>query len=188
MEALIGKRIMVVGSPGSGKSHFSTELSYRTGLPLFHLDRNLWSGDGAMRDPAEAQRFVEWQTRTVTDDEWIFDGNYNGTMKLRLARADTVFCFQLPRLFCLFGYLRRLLFSRFSLDAPQSGEQRERFNMKFVKHIWNFKQTDLLDRLQQYPNLRVFIFRRRIDRKRFFDALDFNLAAQREARLKEFEE
>lgn len=173
---------MVVGSPGSGKSHFSTELSYRTGLPLFHLDRNFWSGDGGIREHAEAQRFVEWQKRTVEDDEWIFDGNYNGTMNLRLARADTVFCFELSRMRCVFGYLRRLLLAPFSPGAP-----RDRFDFKFIKHIWKFKQTELIERLNQYPSLHVLVFRRRKDISGFFTALEKHLAAQREARLKELE-
>ncbi len=186
MEAFIGKRIMVIGSPGSGKSHFSAELSYRTGLPLFRLDRNFRPDDAGKWEIAEAQRFVEWQKRTVEDDEWIFDGNYNGTMRLRLSRADTVFCFDLPRLICLFSYFRRLLAYPFLPGASKKDEDRGGFDMKFVKYIWKFKQTELFEKLHEYPGLRVFIFRRSRDKKRFFADLEAHLAREREERLKEF--
>jgi adenylate kinase family enzyme len=184
MESFIGKRIMVIGSPGSGKSHFSAELSYRTGLPLFHLDRNAWSGDAGKWQPADAQRFVEWQTRTVEDDEWIFDGNYSGTMNLRLSRADTVFCFELPRLKCLFGYFRRLAAHALWPKADRADDPRERYDPRFIKYIWKFNQKELIERLCHTPELRVFIFRRRRDIDQFFSHLDLSLAREREARLK----
>jgi adenylate kinase family enzyme len=185
MEEFIGKRIMVIGSPGSGKSHFSTELSYHTGLPLFHLDRSHWSGDVGKWEHDDAQRFVEWQYRTVEDDEWIFDGNYIGTLNLRLSHADTVFCFDLPRLFCLFNYLRHLLF--YTLHIKQSTERRERFDSKFMKYIWNFKSAELKERLSEYPNLKVFIFRSKHAVKNFFLELDAHLDRERERRLKEMD-
>lgn len=174
---------MVIGSPGGGKSHFSAELSYRTGLPLFHLDRGSWSGDAARWQPGEAQRFVEWQTRTVEDDEWIFDGNYGGTMNLRLARADTVFFFDLSRFSCLLGYFRRLLLYPLRPAAAREGEPRERFDPKFIKYIWTFRRINLAEQLQKYPDLRIFVFRRRKDIKTFFEHLELSIAREREARL-----
>ncbi len=33
------QRVMVIGSPGAGKSRLATELARRTGLPLIHLDQ-----------------------------------------------------------------------------------------------------------------------------------------------------
>ena len=35
------KRVIVIGSPGAGKSTFSRKLRDITGLPLYHLD-NIW--------------------------------------------------------------------------------------------------------------------------------------------------
>jgi len=33
------QRVLVIGSPGAGKSTLSTQLASVTGLPLFHLDQ-----------------------------------------------------------------------------------------------------------------------------------------------------
>ena len=35
---MTNKKIIVIGCPGSGKSHFSRKLAALTGLPLYHLD------------------------------------------------------------------------------------------------------------------------------------------------------
>ncbi|MGK0464873.1 hypothetical protein [Clostridium sp.] len=39
----IGKRIMIIGSPGSRKSTFSRKLSQITARPLIHLDKEFWN-------------------------------------------------------------------------------------------------------------------------------------------------
>lgn len=39
----IGKRILVIGSPGSGKSTFSRKLAEITEIPLVHLDKEFWN-------------------------------------------------------------------------------------------------------------------------------------------------
>ena len=36
------QRILVIGSPGAGKSTLSHQLAERTGLPLHHLDQLFW--------------------------------------------------------------------------------------------------------------------------------------------------
>ena len=41
----LGRKIMVIGCPGSGKSTLSRELRDITGLPLFHLDNIWWKPD-----------------------------------------------------------------------------------------------------------------------------------------------
>lgn len=37
------ERILIIGSPGAGKSTLSRELARRTGLPVHHLDRLYWN-------------------------------------------------------------------------------------------------------------------------------------------------
>ena len=34
----MNRKIIVIGSPGSGKSTFARKLHAKTGIPLFHLD------------------------------------------------------------------------------------------------------------------------------------------------------
>jgi adenylate kinase family enzyme len=83
----VGRRIVVTGLAGAGKSTFSKALSAKTGLPLIHLDLEFWKPGWV--EPSDD----EWrakQLEVLAGDEWIADGNYHETLALRLERADTV--------------------------------------------------------------------------------------------------
>ena len=108
------RRILVVGSGGAGKSTFARELARRTGLPLVHLDLHYWKPGWTPTPPDE------WLGRVrdlVRGDRWIIDGNYVGSLALRLERCDGVVFFDLPRLICLGGIARRWL--RHQVDSPR---------------------------------------------------------------------
>lgn len=100
-----GKRIMIIGSPGSGKSTFARQLADITGRPLIHLDKEFWNS-GWVETPR-----AEWRKKQelfISGDEWIIDGNYGGTMLIRMEKADTIICFDLGRLPCVLGYFKRV--------------------------------------------------------------------------------
>ncbi len=83
----VGRRVIVTGMAGSGKSTFSRALSARTGLPVIHLDLHYWK-PGWVKPSDD-----EWRAKQcslLVGDAWIADGNYHETLDLRLERADTV--------------------------------------------------------------------------------------------------
>lgn len=89
---------MVIGCGGSGKTTLSRALAQRTGLPLVHLDAEYWR-PGWTPTPAE-----EWRARVArlaAEPRWILDGNYGGTLDLRLARADCVVFLDVGAVRCL---------------------------------------------------------------------------------------
>ena len=119
------RRILVIGSGGAGKSTFARELAQRTGLPLVHLDSHFWKPGWTLTPPDE------WSGRVrglVREDCWIMDGNYIGSLELRLERCDTVVFFDLPRLTCLGGIARRWLRHRVTSrpDLPEGCPERVR--------------------------------------------------------------
>jgi adenylate kinase family enzyme len=83
----VGRRIVVTGMAGAGKSTFSKALSAKTGLPLIHLDLHFWKPGWV--EPSDDE-WREKQRSLFTGDAWIADGNYHDTLELRLERADTV--------------------------------------------------------------------------------------------------
>ena len=96
-EKIVGRRVIVTGMAGSGKSTFSRALSARTGLPVIHLDLYYWK-PGWVK-PSDH----EWRTKqrsVLAGDEWIADGNYDKTLDLRLERADTVVVLDTPWWVC----------------------------------------------------------------------------------------
>jgi adenylate kinase family enzyme len=89
----MGRRVLVTGMAGSGKSTFSRSLAAKTGLPVIHLDLHFWKPGWVA--PSEAE-WREKQSALLAGDEWIADGNYHESLDLRLERADTVVFLETP--------------------------------------------------------------------------------------------
>ncbi|MFX8106590.1 AAA family ATPase, partial [Acinetobacter baumannii] len=76
------RRVVVIGCSGAGKSTLARRLGERTGLPVVHLDREDWRPGGG--EPPRG----DWRARVAAlaaDESWIMDGQYGGTLDLRLA-------------------------------------------------------------------------------------------------------
>lgn len=100
----VGRRVVVTGMAGAGKSTFSRALSAKTGLPIIVLDLHFWLP--GWTEPTEAE-WREKQKRLLAGDDWIADGNYHATLALRLERADTVVFLDIPWWICSWRALVR---------------------------------------------------------------------------------
>ncbi|WP_410575597.1 hypothetical protein [Amycolatopsis sp. cmx-4-61] len=97
-------RVLVLGSPGAGKTALARTLAAVTGLPLHHLDDEYW-GAGWAR-PAE-QDWRRRQTELISRPEWIIEGNYLPTIALRATRAELAVIVDAPTALCLVRAVRR---------------------------------------------------------------------------------
>jgi adenylate kinase family enzyme len=93
----IGRRVLVTGMAGSGKSTFVLALAAKTGLPVVHLDLHFWKPGWVA--PSETE-WREKQRRVLANDAWIADGNYAETLAVRLERADTLVVLDMPWWLC----------------------------------------------------------------------------------------
>jgi adenylate kinase family enzyme len=100
----LGRRVVVTGQAGSGKSTFSLALAAQTGLPVIHLDLCFWKPGWVA--PSETE-WREKQCGVLAGHEWVADGNYPETLDLRLERADTVVFLELPWWLCAGRAFRR---------------------------------------------------------------------------------
>jgi adenylate kinase family enzyme len=89
----VGRRVLVIGMAGSGKSTFSRALSAKTGLPVIHLDFHYWK-PGWVKPSDDEWR--DKQRGLLAGDAWIVDGNTQRGLDLRLERADTVVLLDTP--------------------------------------------------------------------------------------------
>ncbi len=129
------KRVLVLGSGGAGKTTFAKQLSEKTGLPLIHLDLHFWNSGWV-----ETSRH-EWIPMVLELSErpkWIMDGNYSGTIDIRMQYADTVIFLDYGRFTCSLGVLKRVILNwgRVRDDMPEGCP--ERFSFDFMKWIWNY--------------------------------------------------
>src|SRR5205823_622389 len=86
-------RILVIGSPGAGKTTLATKLAVHLELPLISLDEIYWSS-GWTATPDEL-----WRRKVDTlaaQERWILDGMFAETLERRLNRADAVVLVDVP--------------------------------------------------------------------------------------------
>lgn len=60
------QRVLIVGSPGAGKSTLAKKLAARTGLPLIHLDDLYWNPGWVKVEPVVWQQRLEIIRKLVT--------------------------------------------------------------------------------------------------------------------------
>lgn len=70
------EKVIVIGSPGAGKSFFSQKLSIITKLPLYHLDMIYHKSDGTHISKEELDERLK---SIFKEEKWIIDGNYQRT-------------------------------------------------------------------------------------------------------------
>jgi adenylate kinase family enzyme len=129
------RRVAVIGCGGSGKSTLARRLGERTGLPVVHLDALFWR-PGWQPTPPDEWRSI--QAAVVARDRWIVDGNYGGTLDLRLAAADTVVFLDMPRRVTVPSILRRWL--RHHGTPVQASGCPERVSWEFLRWVWNYRR------------------------------------------------
>jgi len=146
----LGKKIMIVGSGGSGKSTLSKIIGTATGTPVIHLDKHFWN-PGWVITPLD--EWIPRQTALLSGDRWIADGNYGGTMELRLERADTVIFLDFNRYICLFRVLKRVAATIGKIREDMADGCPEKFDFGFLRWIWNFPANErpvVVEKLKQY--------------------------------------
>lgn len=153
------KKVIIIGSPGAGKSVFSNKLKKITNLPLYHLDTIFYKKDGTH---VSTEEFIEELKKIFKKDAWILDGNYQRTLELRLKECDTVFLLDFPTEICLQGAESRLGKQRDDIPWFEN-ELNKEFKNKIVKFS-NEKLPKIYELLNQYKeSINIIIFKNRTE-------------------------
>ena len=129
------QRITIIGSGGSGKSTLAVRLGSLLQLPVHHLDSLYWKPGWV---ETERSKWVVIQQSLVDTGSWIIDGNYGGTIDIRLEASDTVIFLDMNRFTCLFRAIKRTL-KHFGKHRSDMGDGcNERFDFNFVRWIYGF--------------------------------------------------
>ncbi|MDE5055443.1 DNA topology modulation protein [Niallia taxi] len=132
------KKIVIIGSGGSGKSTLARLLGEKFKMTVYHLDTLFW-GPNWVGVPKDEQ--IKVQNELVKRENWIIDGNYSGTMDIRLNAADTIIFLDISRTICVYRVFKRMLKYR-NETRPDMGEGcEERFSFEFIKWIWEYPKT-----------------------------------------------
>jgi adenylate kinase family enzyme len=141
------ERILVMGSPGSGKSTFARRLSHITGIPVVSLDALFWKPGW---QPSDAAEFETRVAEAVRAPRWIIDGDYIWWAgDIRRNVADAVIWFDLPRLTCMVGIMSRIATSYGRVRPEMAEGCPERINAEFFRYVWTYRR-ERRPKLQQY--------------------------------------
>ena len=141
------KKVIVLGSPGAGKSTFARKLRDRTGLPLYYLDM-IWHRPD--RTNVTREEFDARLTDILKTDEWIIDGNYGRTLEMRLKACDTVFLLDYPLEVCLAGVRERVGQKR--EDMPWVEEELDEEFYQWILDFPNDQLPRIYQLLEQYED------------------------------------
>ena len=148
-------KVIVIGSPGAGKSVFSQKLKNIIDLPLYHLDMLYHKKDG---------------THIFKEEKWIIDGNYQRTLELRLKECDTVFLLDFPLEDCLLGAESRIGVKREDLPWIE-----ENLNEEFRQVIIDFpkkKLPQIYELIEKYKmNKKIIVFKTREEADNYLEML-----------------
>lgn len=132
------RRILVLGTPGAGKSTLARILGEHLHLPVVHLDAHFWR-PGWVKTPEEEWRLTV--NELIAGDEWIIDGNYHQSFAERCARADAAVFLDFPRRICYPRIIRRRLAHRGRVRPDMAPGCAEKVDNDFIKWIWNFPKN-----------------------------------------------
>jgi adenylate kinase family enzyme len=151
------QKVAIIGSCGAGKSTLAMNLGKKLNLPVIHLDAYYWQSGWQETD---APQWLQIQQELIKGNSWIIDGNYGGTMDIRLARADTIIWLDFNRYVCLRRVLKRYLQYGGNPRPDMAQGCPERLSWEFLQYVWNFPRKHrlrLVGKLTKYKGNKQII-------------------------------
>ena len=135
------RRIVIVGTSGSGKTTVARQLSQRLAIPHIELDALYLEVNWTAASPIV---FQERTIQALSGDAWIIDGNYSSVRNIIWSRAETIVWLD----YSLWTIMRQLLRGTFRRILTQ--EELWNGNREPIRTIFFSKDSILLWALQTY--------------------------------------
>ena len=130
---------MIIGSPGSGKSRLSKKLAKAMHIPVLHLDYIYHIDNFHQISREELKSMVT--TFAQGNEQFIIDGNYNGTMEWRTRFCDTIILLDIETEICVSNVLRRM--NEGVRDDMAPGFDNAIMDDEFLEFVKNFKRDKI---------------------------------------------
>lgn len=161
------KKVLIIGSPGSGKSTFARKLHNITNLPIIHLDMLNWNSDKTTVSKTVFEKRI--QAAISEKHNWIMDGNYLATMPMRLKKCDTIFFMDYSTETCLSGVQNRIGKKR--PDMPWIEEEFDPEFKQYIKDFRKIRRPKILALLKDQNSKTIIIFHSREEANRYLEEL-----------------
>lgn len=130
------RRIVVLGTTGSGKTTLARRLVDHLGLPLVELDALHWEPNWT---PAAPDRFRARADVATAGDGWVVDGNYSAVRTIIWPRAEMLIWLDYPLVVNLWRLLWRSLRRGLTQEELWNGNReslREQFLSRDSLFLW----------------------------------------------------
>ncbi len=131
------KRILVIGSGGAGKTTFAKRLSKILMIEVIHLDSLYWKSGWIEPPKDEWKQTVE---QLIAPECWIMDGNYSGTLDVRIEACDTVIFLDFAQTICEWRVIKRSIKYRNKSRPDMAEGCPEKIDLKFMLWVWNYQK------------------------------------------------
>src|SRR5579859_5120703 len=149
------KKIVIIGSPGAGKTTFARKLSPILNIKVYHLDRLFW--ESCWKAKARDQR-IDILQDIVREKQWIIEGTYLKSSEPRLEAADTIIFLDMPPLLCLQCIVKRHLkyHGRSRCDIPEGCTDKLTLLRVLKVLAFPFRERRTLEKkLRNYESKRI---------------------------------
>lgn len=131
-------RICVIGNSGSGKSTLSKRLAAEFGVPVFHLDRELLTGDFEI---PEREVQAGMHQAVIDNDAWVIDGNYSRQLQReRVKRATLVVFINSSRFVSIPRVIMRSRKGGQSEDTVPDGAKRQALRWSYLQWVATYSR------------------------------------------------
>ena len=160
------KRILVIGSPGAGKSTFARSLAEITGIPLYHIDNIYWNERG---EHITRRELLDRLDPILRSGSWIIDGNYGATFEYRIPFATDVMLLDVDTDTCISGIIRRVGIERADIPFVENGVPADL--VEVASQYRNETLPKMLEIINDNPRVKFTHFHSRDDANNYLQML-----------------
>lgn len=139
-------KILVIGSPGAGKSTFAKKLGEALAYPILHLDQVWHQTDYSLSAKTWFETYLINFMAENTD--FIIDGNYKDTLSLRIKEADWIIWLKITPVKAVYRIIKRSFKTRFLKVkredmASDFKEKLDKEYLEFLTFVWKFQKKQV---------------------------------------------
>ena len=166
---MLGKKILVTGNIGSGKTTLCKTLSSILDIPAYHFDQIVWRPHWQRPLPADKERMTN---ELLQKKEWVIDAVSERLME----GADTIIFLDFPRRVSAWRTLKRNIWCRFRTRPEMPDHCPDCKQLPFIiRVIWSFpsKQTSwILEKMNAMKDMKHIVhIRNNQELRRFMETV-----------------